>query len=218
MKKQYQFRIFNFAGIILMLLMFSFFSLTDVQAQKVSLTANFKAFGVDKVEGINGTEVAAQGRTSISGNLRLFSKNLWALRLGAGIDNLNYTVGDGVQTNFDVLREDIEARVGVEKHFNLAFLNPYLGLYVPFHINSKDNVTNNVNGVQDQFENESFTTGLNVVAGANLKLLKVLRLGAEFNAGFNQFKDEIVDNIIKGESVTIKNLDIGTEITLGIAF
>mgnify|MGYP006243859151 FL=1 len=142
------------------------------------------------------------------------------IRIGAGLDKLSYQIGDSTNTNYDVLRDNITLYLGLEKHFGRGLLIPYLGVYVPITYNGNNKVIDNLtDNVVEQWTNGDIKTGFSVLAGANLKLFKILRLGAEFNLGFEQFKDEIIMPLQdKNESVKFKNLEYNTEITLGIAF
>ena len=117
-------------------------------------------------------------------------------------------------------RDNITLYLGLEKHFGRGLLIPYMGVYVPITYNGNNKVIDNLtDNVVDQWTNGDIKTGFSLLAGANLKLFKVLRLGAEFNLGFEQFKNEIISPLQdKNESVKLKNLEYNTEITIGFAF
>ena len=210
MKKQF------LAIVAVYCLLFAF--MQPVQAQRVSATLNVKAFNINdkKVTAPDGTEVKVSGETSFSGNLRLFTKSKFALRLGVGVDKLKYKIDedDGLETDFDAKRETLTAYVGLEKHFPISFLTPYVGMYVPIRFNSKDIV----DSLDEEIRDGDVKAGLSLLGGANIKLLKFLRLGAEFNVGFDKFKDEVIDNLVDGEKVKFNKLDYGLEFTVGVAF
>ena len=189
-------------------------------AQRFSLDTHIKAFGIEKVQAVDSTQASYTGETSFSVNAKFYDQNLWAFRIGAGLDKLSYQIGDSLDTNYDVLRDNITLYLGLEKHFGRGLIIPYVGVYVPITYNGNNKVIDNLtDNVVDQWTNGDIKTGFSLLAGANLKLFKVLRLGAEFNLGFEQFKDEIISPLQdKNESVKLKNLEYNTEITLGIAF
>lgn len=193
---------------------------TPVFAQSISLIANIKAFGIQKVEGASGTATEYNGETSFSGNLRLFSKNHFALRLGIGLNNLEYSFADSLNTNYSAVRESMIAYLGAEKHFGNGFLTPYLGVYIPLTFNSKDKIKDiGGNLLNDLTDGEKFKAGFSLLAGLNVKLLKVLRLGVEANVGFDSFKEEIFEPLLQDpSSIQFKNLDVALEATIGVAF
>jgi hypothetical protein len=191
----------------------------QAMAQRVSIIGNVKAFGIDKVGGEDSTQVNYKGETSFSVNLRIFDNNLWAFRLGAGLDKLKYQFGDSSYTNYDVARESITAYLGLEKHFAVGPFTPYLGVFVPITFNGKDSVKDNLTGIVDQVDNGDISAGFSLLGGLNLRLFKVLRIGGEASLGFSQFKDEVLRNLIDQPSaIKLKNLEFNTEITFGFAF
>lgn len=195
------------------------FTTIDTMAQKISVIANFKALDSERVEGDNGTSVSYKGETSLSGNVRIFDKNLWALRVGVGVDNLKYEFADNnMNTNYEVVRQNLTGYLGLEKHFKVAFLHPYAGVYVPITFNGEDEVKDIATDAKQQFDNGNIQAGFSILAGANVKLFRLLRLGLEFNAGFKHFKDEVIDNFSENSAIRFKNFDYNTEVTLGVAF
>ncbi|MEZ4884405.1 MAG: hypothetical protein R3E32_06655 [Chitinophagales bacterium] len=196
----------------LIIFILSFFATSHVFAQRVSVTSNFSVIENDRVEGEN-VNVLDENTTTASLNLRFYDQNLWAIRLGAGVKDLEYKFQDGtLNTSYDVNRESFFVNVGLEKHFRLP-LNPYLGVNVPITFDGDDTVNNN------SIDNSSVKTGFNVLAGANLSLFKILRIGFEFNTGFNSFNKEVLKNLSPGEtsSIKLKNMDYRGEITVGVA-
>lgn len=189
------------------------------RSQRVSLIGNVKAFGIDKVSGLDSTDVNYTGETSFSVNLRIFDRNQWAFRLGAGLDKLQYSFDDALSTNYDVVRESITSYIGLEKHFGTGMFTPYLGVFVPVTINGKDKVKNNFNNIVEQIDNGSVSAGFSLLGGLNLRLFRIFRLGGEASLGFSQFKNEVLDNLSSNpSSIKLKNLEFNTEITFGIAF
>lgn len=196
------------------------------QAQKVSITANFKTFDINKTKvdaNNNATDVQYKGETSLSANLRIFDKNRFALRLGVGADNLKYEFTDTntpIATNFSAVRQSLTAYLGLEKHFKIAFLNPYFGAYVPFTFNGNDKIEQIGGTVKQEIENGNVRTGLAVVTGANISLFKIFRLGMEANAGFDSFKEEVINPTINAgtSSLKLNKIDYALEFTFGVAF
>lgn len=183
-------------------------------AQRVSLTANFSDFRIDNTSSGN-TSIDYAGSTSMSANLRLFSKKHWAVRVGAGLDNLEYTVSDGIQTDYSARRQDLQGIFGLEKHFIIGdFLDIYPGAYVPLTITGDDILSDNYENIQ----NGNLRAGLGLVAGANIKLLKILRLGLEFNASYDNFKTTIYESVDNRSLVPFQGLSYTTAFTLGVAF
>lgn len=183
-------------------------------AQRVSLTANFSDFRIDNTSSGN-TSIDYAGSTSMSANLRLFSKKHWAVRVGAGLDNLQYTVSDGIQTDYSARRQDLQGIFGLEKHFIIGdFLDIYPGAYVPLTITGDDILSDNYDNIQ----NGNLRAGLGLVAGANIKLLKILRLGLEFNASYDNFKTTVYESVDNRSLVPFQGLSYTTAFTLGVAF
>lgn len=181
-------------------------------AQRIAVTTNFSVVSNNKVDGENVNIIDEQTKTA-SVNLRFFDQSLWAIRLGAGLKDLEYSFEDGsLNTDYEVTRESVFVNLGLEKHFRLP-LNPYLGVNVPITFHGDDTV----NSIE--IDNSSVQTGFNVLAGANLQLFKILRVGFEFTTGFNSFNNEVLKNLGPGESSSIKlsKMDYRGEVTLGIA-
>ncbi|MEO0895866.1 MAG: hypothetical protein AAFY71_05680 [Bacteroidota bacterium] len=183
-----------------------------LQAQRVGLSANFSSFGIDKVSSGN-TTINYQGSTSLNANLRVFSKKKWALRLGAGVDNLNYTVSDGISTDYAVARQDMRGILGLEKHFMLGRkLDIYPGVYIPVVV-----VGENV--VEDNYDNivgGEVRSGLGVLLGANVRLFRILRLGVEFDASYDHFKEAVWESAQTRSFIPVRGINYSTAFTIGI--
>ena len=200
-------------------LLFALIGFTQVQAQRVSATVNLSSFNINEVAA-PGTQIDYAGSTSISANLRYFTKNKWAYRVGAGLDNLNYTVGDGVDTNYDAVRQDLKGIFGIEKHFGLGeSIDIYPGVYVPIIVVGDDNIKNSffANNI-DNITNGGVRSGLGVVLGANVKLLKILRVGVEFDASYDNFSNGVRNGFNEKSLVPVKGINHKTAFTLGVAF
>ena len=79
-------------------------SVVAIQAQGVGVTANFSKFNINKIQS-EVADIDYDGSTSMDLNLRIFTKKNWAWRIGAGVDNLQYSVGDGINTNYNARRK-----------------------------------------------------------------------------------------------------------------
>lgn len=186
-------------------------------AQRVSATVNLSQFDLDQVSS-GGNQIDYRGSTSLSANLRLFNKRHWALRVGAGLDNLNYTVGDGINTDYSARRQDLKGMLGLEKHFIIAnTLDLYPGIYVPLIVVG-DDVIDAVDQNLENIDNGGLRSGLGVVLGANVKLLKFMRLGLEFDAGYDNFREGIWDGVQQRSFVPVRGIHHTTALTLGVAF
>lgn len=186
-------------------------------AQSISLIANIKAFGITKISS-EGSNAVYEGETSFSGNLRLFNKSHFALRLGLGLNNLQYTFAGNLNTNYNAVRQSMTAYLGLEKHFGEGFLTPYLGVYVPLTFNSKDEIKDIATSLINT-NSDALKAGFSILGGLNIRLLKIFRLGVEANIGFENFKNEIFEPLINNpSSVKFNGLDLGLEATIGVAF
>ncbi|MEM7657698.1 MAG: hypothetical protein AAF399_16320 [Bacteroidota bacterium] len=193
---------------------FLFAGVSSLQAQRFSAMANFSSFDVDRTNA-GGTQIDYQGSTSISANLRFYTDKKWAIRLGAGVDNLNYTVGDGINTNYSARRQDTKGILGLEKHFMIAdFVDVYPGVYVPIIVVGDDIVSNNYQNIS----NGNIRSGLGVVLGANIKLLKILRVGVEFDASYDNFKEGFWESVDAKSFAPVRGINHTTNFVIGVAF
>ena len=194
----------------------------SLQAQSVGLMAQFRALGVKKVEATDGTISEYQGSTTVSGNLRLFTKDLFTFRAGLGVTNMRYVVGGdagGVATNYDAVRRNLTGYLGLEKYFVIGLIEPFVGVYVPITFNAENTFEDNLGNVVEQYENKSIQVGAGVVGGVNLRLLKILRLGVSANVGFERFKEEVIENVNDQPiGVRFKNLEFMPEVGVGVVF
>ena len=187
----------------------------NVYGQKVGVTANFSKFNVDKIQS-ETANIDYDGSTSLDLNLRIFTKNKWAFRVGAGLDRLNYTVeGAKIVTDYKAQRNDLRGEFGIEKHFMIGnFLDIYPGAYVPITITGEDVIDSNLANIK----NGEMTAGLGMVLGANVGILKFLRLGVEFDAAFSDFKNGVWESAETLSVVPLKGIKTNTSFTVGIMF
>lgn len=200
-------------GILAFVCMFIVWGTSETLAQKLSLTANVSKFNVDKIQS-EAADIDYAGSTSMDLNLRVFTKNKWAFRVGAGLDRLDYTVaGTQIATDYEARRNDLKGILGVEKHFMLAnWIDVYPGVYVPITVTGQDVIDANF----DNIKNGDMTAGLGVVLGANVGFLKVIRLGVEFDATFNNFKTQVWESAEQLSLVPLKGIKTNTSFTVGV--
>ncbi|MEO0468597.1 MAG: hypothetical protein AAF206_03175 [Bacteroidota bacterium] len=199
-------------ALILSLSLIVVFGLSEVQAQKISLVANIGSFDNDIVT--SSGNVNYTGSVSGSLNFRYFTRKKWAWRIGAGVNDLEYTAsGLNIATNYSARRQDLTGIIGVEKHFNLAMFDIYPGIYVPITIVGDDIIANNAQSIR----NGDMVAGLGVVLGGQLKLLKILRVGLEFNATYRDFQTAVGRSIDSRSFVPFNGLQYNTNFTVGVA-
>jgi len=183
-----------------------------LQAQKIGVTANISQFNIDRIKS-EAADIDYRGSTSMSLNVRLFTSNKWAFRVGAGLDNLNYEVGNGITTDYEAIRKDLKGILGVEKHFMLGnWIDVYPGAFVPITITGEDVIANNFQNLQ----NGDVRAGLGVLLGANVGILKIIRLGVEFDATFDNFKNKVWESVEQSSVVPLKGIKTNTTFTVGI--
>ncbi len=188
---------------------------SSVYGQRLSATLNVGQLNLDKVDS-EVADIDYQGSSAVSLNLRLFTKNKWAFRFGAGVDRLNYTVTGGrIATDYEAKRKDAKGILGVEKHFQLGrAIDIYPGVFVPITITGTDLIDANL----DNIRNGDLRAGLGVVLGGNISLLKILRLGVEFDATYDNFKNQVWESAETLSFAPIKGIQVNTSFTVGVAF
>ncbi len=201
-------------------LIFSFFILTlSVDAQRIGANLNVQTFEINKADDVSNLNSLKNydGNISFSGNLRFYTAKKWAYRIGAAWQNIEYTIDGGLETDYKAKRNNYTAILGLEKHFNLAIFDIYPGVYIPITYKGQDKLLDAPSTyLLDGISNGDFHAGLALMTGVNVKILKFLRVGAEFNLGYEQFKQEVIDQI--GDGIKVKNIGFSTDFVIGIAF
>ncbi len=190
----------------------------DCKAQVVSLTANMYTFGFENFDvDTDDMDVSFDTKSNISGNLRLYTRKRWALRLGGGIDRFEYTVGGpSIGEQYDAQRRDVKGLVGLEKHFQLgSSLTFYPGVLIPITVVGDDDI---VSSNLEDIQNGHTRAGLGLVLGANYALLNLLRVGFEVNYNYNNFQNDVWRNQNQLQSVNLSGMDFESALTIGIAF
>ncbi len=185
---------------------------TQVQAQRVGLSANFSAFNIDQVSD-NNTSINYAGSSSVGLNLRYFTDKKWAFRAGVGMDNLQYTVGDGLQTDYAGRRQDLKGVFGLEKHLMLGPIDIYPGVFVPIVVVGDDNI---LNDNYDNIQNGNMRAGLGVLLGANLRILRILRVGVEFDATYDNFRTGVWESVNQSSLVPFSGISRNVVFTVGV--
>ncbi len=186
---------------------------SQVQAQRLSLTANFSDFQIDQANS-GSTSIDYAGSSSVGLNLRYYTKNKWAIRAGAGLDNLQYTVNNGLQTDYAGRRQDLTGVFGLEKHFMLGPLDVYPGAFIPLVVVGEDNI---LDANYDNITNGNMRAGLGLLLGANVKFLKIFRLGVELDATYDNFKTGVYQGVNQASFVPVRGINHNVAFTLGIA-
>lgn len=186
---------------------------SPLQAQKFSGVLSLSGFHIDNANSGN-TNIDYSGSTSFLINARYFTESKLAFRLGVGLDNLNYTVSDSIMTNYDARRKDLKGVLGVEKHFQIAFLDFYPGLFIPITVVGEDIITQNF----DNIKNGDVRAGLGFIAGANARLFKIFLVGVEFDATFEDFQAGFREGVNDLSFAPIKGVNYNTSFTIGVTF
>lgn len=204
---------------ILLLSLFLFGGIQTVSAQQTfSAIANVRAFQVDKVTtDADSLSYNATGKFNGSLNLRFFVKGKWAIRAGVGLENVRYEVNNGELggDSYEARRNDLKGVLGIERHFSIfdaAYIYP--GLFVPITVVGEDRVQQNF----DNIENGNMRAGLGAVLGVNVAVLKVMRVGVEFDATYDNFKSTFWDSMNQQSTAPFQGLSYNTHITFGVAF
>ena len=207
-------------NLVLLVTLLASISQFSYAQQRFSAIMHFKSFGIDKVEGADGTEATYTGATSLSGNLRVFDKNQFAFRAGIGANNLEYHfTTDSLNTNYNAIRQSLTAYLGVEKYFSVGILEPYIGVFVPINFNATNKITDIIYNSTEQIKDGSVSAGFSITGGLNLKLFRIIRIGIGGDVGFSNFKEQVLDNLTTEPSaIKLKNLDVSPVFTFGLAF
>jgi hypothetical protein len=182
-----------------------------LSAQRVSLTLNANPVTSNKVSGSDASFINLEGSTNLGLNLRYYTDTKFAFRAGAGIENLRYSFADGLATDLSTKRRDMKFLAGVEWHPTLgSFIDIYPGLYVSLTFIGNESTSTD--------ESSPFAAGIGGVLGANIKLLKFLRLGVEYDAKFESFSSATADAISEGSFRPLGRINSNFNLTMGIAF
>lgn len=186
---------------------------SPLQAQKFSAVVGVSGFRIDEATSGN-TNINYEGSTSFLVNARYFTDSKLAFRLGVGLDNLNYTVGDSIMTNYDARRRDLKGVFGVEKHFQLGIFDFYPGLFIPITVVGDDIIEQNFENIK----NDDIRASLGFIAGANAKLFKIILVGVEFDATFDDFQAGFREGVNDLSFAPIRGVNFNTAFTIGVTF
>jgi len=183
-------------------------------AQKFSAMVNINALTINNVQpNVDSLSVSAEGTTDLSLNLRLFLKEKWAIRVGAGLERLRYTVNNGdVSTNYEAIRSDLKGILGFERHFKFSRFDFYPGVFVPIIVVGDDKIQDNFENIK----NGGVRAGFGVLAGLNVKIIGPLRAGVEFDTSFDSFKGTVWEAAQSQSTVPFRGLTYNLAITLGV--
>lgn len=194
-----------------MLSAFMTFMVAGLNAQRIGVTMNVNPVTSNKVSGDDASFINLEGSTNLSLNLRYYTDSKFAFRAGAGIENLKYSFQDGLATDLSTKRRDMKFLAGVEWHPTLgSFIDIYPGLYIPLTFIGDESTSTS--------ESSPFSAGVGGVLGANIRLLKFLRLGVEYDAKFESFSSATADAISEGSFRPLGRINSNFNITMGVAF
>ena len=197
-----------FAAFMLMI------GLQNAQAQKFSATLNYNNKDKSNVSTTNG-DIEELKSANLSLNARYYTSSKFAFRAGVGVENLNYSVDtqSGLTTDFESKRKNLQGLVGLEWHPTLvSAIDIYPGLYVPVTVVGDDLLNTNIDNLADG----GFNAGLGAVLGANVKFLKVFRVGVELDARYQNVKEATV-GAVNGRSLQpYKGMNYAANLTFGI--
>ena len=200
--------------LFLSLALLSITAFAPLQAQRISAMLNFSDFHINDLSNA-GTQIDYAGSSSVGLNLRVLPNKKWAIRGGVGLDNLTYTVdGDGINTSYQAQRQDLKGVIGLERHFKLPLVTVYPGIFVPVTVVGEDIVNDNLQNIQ----NGNVRAGFGVMLGANLRLLKIFRVGVEFDATYDNFRSGVWESVDQLSLVPFKGISHNTSFVVGVAF
>jgi len=190
--------------------------LCPLRAQDFSATLNISALNTNKFSADRqAVKVSYDGGFAAALNLRLYSKHRWALRIGGGVENVNYSVTNSTNSTitYEGSRQNICGSIGLEKHlfaFNKKF-NAYAGGFVPVVFVGDDKISATYNNIA----NSASGAGLGIVLGGNMRIEHV-RFGLEYNWSYTQFKTSVWDNASTLSSASLRNTNKQLAVTIGI--
>lgn len=190
------------------------FGMQNVQAQKFSVMLNYNNQDKSNVSTTNG-DVETLKSANLSLNARYYTGSKFAFRAGVGVDNLNYTLNttDGLATDFESKRKDLQGILGLEWHPTLGkSLDIYPGLYIPITVVGEDPLNANI----DRFSDGGLSAGLGAVIGANVKFLKIFRAGVELDARYQNVKAATMDAVSDFSLQPYKGMNYTANFTIGI--
>ena len=98
----------NYLKALFALTLLVFLGTSDMQAQRLSLLANVSSYSPTISSPSGGTNIDYAGSLSGSLNVRYYTKDKWAYRMGFGLDSLSYSVtGTDVNAKYQAQRQDI---------------------------------------------------------------------------------------------------------------
>lgn len=213
----------SYCSLLLLSALFAtIFSTSQIQAQNFGLTANVKGLNLNNLSASEIDEIDYSVLKAFSLNLRLFNDNLWAIRIGAGYEDVQYMVddptsSDGSFSSYLTNRNNYLFLLGLEKHFELpGGFSFYPGIIVPVTKNGGESYEPIL--IDDPLANDGWRTALGVVLGANIRFLRILHLGAEMQMTYDSFKQEVLTDILQPSEIDVSQLSWRTEFTVGVYF
>jgi hypothetical protein len=204
----------TWAGLALITLFVLLGSMQTVQAQRFSATLTANSWKKNDLGGNSNADFNNTVNASL--NLRYYTRSKIAVRAGVGVENFNYTLNtvDGASTNLEAKRQDLQGIFGLEWHPTLGRrIDIYPGLYVPVTVVGDNIINDNLNST---FTREGINAGLGALVGANIRFLKIFRLGAEFDARFQNVALATQNAVGDLSLQPFKTLNYTANLTFGI--
>ncbi len=209
----------------LLLLLFCII-LNNANAQRFfSLTANIKALDIVPVQTLSNDSVSTnthyKGSSNILLNARIFSKSGVALRVGAGLEKLQYELHDyTLNTNWQSEMQNSKALLGLELHTKLdkeGKYRLYPGVFVPVTFSGKITAKDLTNDVVKSFQSKDMRAGIGLNLGFNMRFLRIIRLGIEADASLNRAVVAYVDAAYNSY-IDVNQLKANLYGTIGVSF
>jgi len=187
--------------------------------ERVSLLWNYNIYSVDDYMDGQFPDMEVEESVETSLNLRVLTGRNFAFRFGAGFRELDYSLSNLSGRLYDGFRKDYTLILGLEKHFHLPIVDIYPGIFVPIEFVGYETIP--VLFEEDlKVENDNVRASLGFLLGANVRVLRVLRLGAEINASYKDVKQKVSTGLNgdKLSELNLKGMRYSVDFVIGIAF
>ncbi len=158
---------------------------------KSLFASNQMTAGVQDDQSLSQLSGKINGCSSTLFLARFYSKSLFALRVGAGSENLSYEISyhkeinsansKEVKTqNYSAIRRDLLLNIGVEKHFHLTQnWTASAGVEVPMSLLGQ---AKSDHEFITEYTNRKGFMGLGIIGGMQFRIAQVFTVGAEFES------------------------------------
>ena len=110
----------------------------------------------------------------------------------------------------------VVGEVGIERHIFLMNekLDIYPGVYVPIWFSAENGIQQTV----DDIRSGAIANDVGLTLGASVRVLRIFRIGVEFDGNFSQTWQGITQGIQDGNSGAVRRVPYQTAMTFGLAF